>query len=155
MGTMGTPLTREAIEQAALAQARGYGPHGPPAHLTARRMPLGEARRRLPPLAHDPRNAATPVWLVVIRGRILLPAHEYAAMYLLLDTTGRITSLGAVTGGRPATPDRTAPPPLGPPPPETSPRRTRPGRLSPDWLPAAAPEQRPAGPLGDTPGSQE
>lgn len=151
---MGTPLTREAIELAALVRARGYGLHGPPAHLTAWRMALDEARRRLPPVAYDPRDPATPVWLVVIHGRILLSAHEYDSMYLLLDTTGRITSLGALTNGRPALPDRPAPPPPGPPPPETSPRRTHPGRLSPDWSPATAPEQRPAGPPGDTPGSQ-
>lgn len=55
----------------ALALGAGQG-LGAPTAITSRRMTLDEARRRIGAAVYEPRDPATPVWLVVIRGRVLM-----------------------------------------------------------------------------------
>ena len=119
-------LDQAAIERLALERARGVGLRGTPTAITARRMTLDEARRRMGQAVYEPRDPATPVWLVVIRGAVWItrqppPADQgdvqppqFDHLYLLLDTAGHISSFGAKTDSRSPAVDLDAPVPAGP-----------------------------------------
>jgi len=107
----GAPLSQREIEAQVVADARAGAQHlllvGAPTSIVSKRITFAEFNERLDPFSNDPRSPDTPVWLVVVRGNVVLsgPAastgsvEKFDNLWALLDTKGNELGWGAQNPG--------------------------------------------------------
>lgn len=103
------PLPQQDLQARAIALAQGRGLQGQPTSVVSKQITMGEFNARFAPFSNDGFSSDMPVWLVLMKGKAVLPApptqdgaaiaEPFDNMWVLVDTNARELAWGAQAPG--------------------------------------------------------